>query len=864
MAWIVGAIVFALYYFTLCPGAYVGDSGELITAACTLGVAHPPGYPLFVLFGRLAALFPAGSPALNIGILSALFSAVSASLIFSFLRSFFVRRSSALFPAAVAGAVVAGFLAFSRTAWAESVHVEVYALNLFWIALILYLSSRNSRSPLVYFFLGLAATNHQTVLLMLPGLLYLNAARNEFRVSFILSSLAAFCGGLTLYLFLAVRPDSPDLFAWRKPGDAVSFFAHITRAQYGDLSKLPRGFPLIGEQVLFMIRFLVRELTLPALLLPFGFLSAWRAGGSPLFRSITIHFLCASFGLLFLLNHGTGPRDAAIASVYYIPAVLFALLLTAPLFLNLAGRLEEKARRLSAILILLVGFPVLVNFSQCDASGFTLAEATGQAMLDAARPNSIILTEGDNSTFILHYMQIVKGKRCDVTLLDRDMNFFAERFAPGKERAATRKDRDRKIRELVESDETEVYAVMPYTDEPLGGKNLVPVGPLYRFIKIGERPVATDLPRYHPEGFHPESIGNDYMARRYAISYLSRWVDHYGVTGNRERLVEARDLLRAAGGDLRETYLVLAESEAALGDTVLAIEEMERSLSADGGYHYARRELADMLVSMKRYDRAAEEYRRLAEDTGNPGEWLNLGNALLLDGRGEEAGDAYVRALEMEDPDSAVYSGIIKGLNRLALHDEHADALESFRRHQADRFDRFEELGDAHDLAGRLGRALDAYRNGCRRNPKDAVLVYKTGLSLLRLGRADEAEAELRRAVEMEGAVPGAGNALAYLYANSGVRLDEALGLVDESIRLGGPEEIGYFEDTRGLILMKLGRAADAEKAFLRAIDNTPEYDRSALADVYEHIALLCAGRSETDRAERMMRTADSLRSVDE
>jgi hypothetical protein len=36
----------AVYAWTLHPGLSAGDSGELITVAYELGVAHPPGYPV--------------------------------------------------------------------------------------------------------------------------------------------------------------------------------------------------------------------------------------------------------------------------------------------------------------------------------------------------------------------------------------------------------------------------------------------------------------------------------------------------------------------------------------------------------------------------------------------------------------------------------------------------------------------------------------------------------------------------------------------------------------------------------------------------------------------------------------------------
>jgi hypothetical protein len=45
------ALVAALYYITLYPSLPGGDSGELIVASCSLGLPHPPGYPLFAMIG---------------------------------------------------------------------------------------------------------------------------------------------------------------------------------------------------------------------------------------------------------------------------------------------------------------------------------------------------------------------------------------------------------------------------------------------------------------------------------------------------------------------------------------------------------------------------------------------------------------------------------------------------------------------------------------------------------------------------------------------------------------------------------------------------------------------------------------------
>ncbi|MEE9198573.1 MAG: DUF2723 domain-containing protein, partial [Dehalococcoidia bacterium] len=60
-------VAFGIYVSTL-PTSITwsnsgSDSGELAAAVRTLGVPHPPGYPTYVLLGRLFAFLPFGEVA---------------------------------------------------------------------------------------------------------------------------------------------------------------------------------------------------------------------------------------------------------------------------------------------------------------------------------------------------------------------------------------------------------------------------------------------------------------------------------------------------------------------------------------------------------------------------------------------------------------------------------------------------------------------------------------------------------------------------------------------------------------------------------------------------------------------------------
>src|SRR3989339_1781868 len=87
---IAGVIVFlvslTVYLATVCPTVYVGDSGEMITAAFFLGIPHPPGYPLFCLLGKALSFLPLSTIAFRVNLEAVLFGALTVTILFKFLN----------------------------------------------------------------------------------------------------------------------------------------------------------------------------------------------------------------------------------------------------------------------------------------------------------------------------------------------------------------------------------------------------------------------------------------------------------------------------------------------------------------------------------------------------------------------------------------------------------------------------------------------------------------------------------------------------------------------------------------------------------------------------------------------------------
>ncbi len=179
--------LFPLYLLTMPSAAGRADTFEFQTVIPQLGIAHPTGYPLYLLLGRLFAALPLGSVAWRINLASAVFAATAASLLFLSGRRLWKEPLSALLAALLFG--------LTPTFWSQAVEAEVYALHALFIAASLWLiavmldhghqagacrSSPFERSGsaswqrpiwLLALLIGLGLTNHLTTLLLLPAAL---------------------------------------------------------------------------------------------------------------------------------------------------------------------------------------------------------------------------------------------------------------------------------------------------------------------------------------------------------------------------------------------------------------------------------------------------------------------------------------------------------------------------------------------------------------------------------------------------------------------------------------------------------------------------------------------------------------------
>ncbi len=126
------AVLFgALYFFTLAPGLLPADNGEFQLIAAQLGVAHPPGFPLYTLLAHLMTRLPIGeTAAYRVNLLSVVTSTAVLLLVYQTVWDMTKRVWAA------ATAVLA--LGTATTFWAQATTANIRSLTALFAALALW------------------------------------------------------------------------------------------------------------------------------------------------------------------------------------------------------------------------------------------------------------------------------------------------------------------------------------------------------------------------------------------------------------------------------------------------------------------------------------------------------------------------------------------------------------------------------------------------------------------------------------------------------------------------------------------------------------------------------------------------------
>lgn len=458
-------VALVLYGCTLAPTVTPTDSGELILAAYGLGVAHPPGVPLWIMLTHIASLIPIGNVAVRINFSSAVFAALACAILtlvvaeILITASFFVaprRKNKAARQESniensngrlfiFAPAVGAGLLmVFSRTLWAYATITEVYALNALLILLVFFLvvrwrrriieNRRNSCGAVaaydkwIYaaaFVFGLAmGVHHVTVALTLPAIavvVFRTEGLKFFTSRRLLYSALISIGALILvYSYLPWAASRSPMMNWGNTRSLQEIWWHITGRQYRVFFSFSPS--TMGPQFVEFCRMALREfgfsfLPLALFLAVAGLASAYKRDRTAFWFLLLIVLADLAYSLSYEIAED---KDA-----YYLPAFI-SIAISAGLGVRwLIQRAASKASpiwtpylaALTAI-VLTSATAFAANWTFNNRRHDFIANDYVENLFSTIAPEGLLLTQDWQVASPMLYAQEVEQRRRDVKVVD--------------------------------------------------------------------------------------------------------------------------------------------------------------------------------------------------------------------------------------------------------------------------------------------------------------------------------------------------------------------------------------------------------------------------------------------------------------
>jgi hypothetical protein len=426
--WVIAAGIFAftqaIYTLTLYPTVAYGDSGTLTSVAYTLGIAHPPGYPLYTLLANLFSRIPIESIAWRINFASAVFG--SAAVMFLFMTMIHLTKNL------WASLLSAGLYAFSPIIWHHALFAEVFSLNNFFIALIAFLSVKYHQHPgdmllfLLAYVSGITLAHHHSSLFWVGPvwiwLLFIDKNRLLSFKTLCSCILLAFLG-LTPYLYLRIIASTDPPVVWGDLSSWLEFIRHVQRFRYGTFSLVP---DTAGDSAdaLRSLWFYFRHIPMQLLFVgvPVAVWGLYKGFQDKTGRGLTAATLAAfllTVGIFHILSRLPVEENnlwALHIRKFWVMPNLFIFVWLGLGFHNMMSSRKVPGRLQPALAIILIVSQIVLSFSDQDQSDNWFYYNDAKMKLDPLPSGTLLLTSGDTADHTNQYMQVCEQVRPDITV----------------------------------------------------------------------------------------------------------------------------------------------------------------------------------------------------------------------------------------------------------------------------------------------------------------------------------------------------------------------------------------------------------------------------------------------------------------
>ncbi len=453
IAGVASAVVLgAAYLATAAPDLTVWDASELVTAAQTLGIPHPPGTPVWVLIAHVASLvFHAAGPVRSVTLLSVCATAIVGGLGAAMIARWVGARG------AVVAVVSAGGM---MSVWNNATEAEVYALSLLCAVSMLYAGERAGRQDvpddgrsrwraLLVFLAALSVPLHLSAFVAFPASVVLawRGARPTKRDVAVWIAIALLA--LSAVAVLPIRSHFNPLLDSGHPVTVRALLDVLQREQYAVAGLLPRRAPLwlqmanVLEWADWQVAFGLHPFAAPSWArTSLSILWVWLAvlGVKPLWRhdprvarGMLALLACGTIGVAFWLNMRVGPsfgvgivsadavHEARERDYFFVLGFWAWGVLAGVGLVSISAKLARRIpSALASSILVFAAVPLVANGPVLDRHREPIASLPrifARLLLDAVPTNGILISAGDNDTFPLWYLQQVEGYRTDVTIV---------------------------------------------------------------------------------------------------------------------------------------------------------------------------------------------------------------------------------------------------------------------------------------------------------------------------------------------------------------------------------------------------------------------------------------------------------------
>jgi hypothetical protein len=448
---LLGVAVFALYAWLAPTYPLGGDNGEFATLGAIGGVAHPSGYPLYVLWLRAWSWLPT-TPAHAAALATALLGAAQVVMLHAAARAWGARAAAATLAAALYAASPIPMLLHSQA--------EVFAMNGLVAATILWLAAPAGpargtwRAVLLGLVAGLGLANHLTCSLLAPigiaglvvGIRECAGARR--RVATAGLAAAAFLVGLVPYAYLFVAPTGG--LSWGEVDTLGDLAHHALRGDYGTGSLSAHGAEIAASVNLApLAEHLARAYWGVFLAAGVAALVIRSVRGPARVRWICLFASILLAGPILISQfdqHPVGVWAWMTERFHHLPLALLVVPVAVGIELALAwiarrapavserfgqtaeppghsyggsgstvaGRVAGRARLATLAAVLVVPLVAAPSLDHVRRGHSPATDRGAKNLLRSLPPNAVVIASGDDLYFCIGYAQLVDGVRPDV------------------------------------------------------------------------------------------------------------------------------------------------------------------------------------------------------------------------------------------------------------------------------------------------------------------------------------------------------------------------------------------------------------------------------------------------------------------